>query len=152
MFGFIKNKKVKTCDEVGQCLHVQLVKVLKEKETVFTKDDNSKELIFFYTYLTTLLHCAAYNKGIDTEFTMEDKYRKYVIDGVNPALWPHFLNAEALTYLYQDVPPAFDVESLIDEARDTAVYDSALLNSGDDMNLYRFMSNKKLLGLKTHWR
>jgi len=142
MFGF-KSKKVKTCDEVGQCIHSQIIKVLEEKETVFTKDDNSKELIFFYTYLTSLLWFAAYNKGMNVYITMHDIFRKYIIDGVNPSLWPHFLKAEALISL--EISPTFDVKSLQKEAKNAATYDSDLLNSGDDINLYRFLTGKELL-------
>ena len=142
MFGF-KSKKVKTCDEVGKCIHSQIIKVSEEKETVFTKDDNSKELIFFHSYLSSLLWFAAYNKGMNVDFTMNDIFRKYIIDGVNPSLWPHFLKAEALISL--EISPTFDVESLQEEAKNAATYDSDLLNSGDDINLYHFLTGKELL-------
>ena len=143
MFGLFKNKKVKTCDEVGKCIHSQIIKVSEEKETIFTKDDNSKELIFFHSYLSSLLWFAAYNKGMNVDFTFDNKYKKYIIDGVNPSLWPHFLKAEALISL--EISPTFDVKSLQEEAKNAATYDSDLLNSGDDMNLYRFLTGKELL-------
>ena len=142
MFGF-KNKKKKVCDEVGMCIHSQLIKILEEKETIFSKDDNSKELIFFHSYLSSLLWFVAYNKGIDTEFALGNEYKEYIINGINPGMWQHFLKAEALIDL--DISPTFNVPDLVDKAKDAAAYDSDELVNGNALNLYRFFTDKKLL-------
>tara|TARA_A100001011_G_C13885725_1_gene664840 strand:- start:85 stop:528 length:444 start_codon:yes stop_codon:yes gene_type:complete len=143
MFGLFKNEKIKTCDLVGKCIHSQIIKVLEEKETIFTKGDNSKELIFFHTYLSGLLFAAAHYKNINVDFTLDNKYKKYIIDGINPDFWPYFLKAEDLISL--EISPTFDVESLQEEAKNAGHYDATMTNIADVLNLYRFLTGKELL-------
>ena len=146
IFGF-KNKKKKVCDEVGACIHGQLIKILEEKETIFSKDDNSKELIFFHSYLSSLLWFVAYNKGIDdTEFALCIECKQYIINGISPSMWQHFLKAESLIDLNMDAGLCLNVPDLVNKASDAAAYDSDELAKwhGNALNLYRFFTNKQL--------
>ena len=158
MFGLFKNsksEKIKTCDQVELSIQEQLSKVREEKVPVFKQDidgnDDTEESIFFNTYLTNLLWFTTYNKGMDTKFLLEDDlYPSYIINKMQPDFLFWFQNTQGLIKMTKESiekgeTPAFDFKSLIEEAKDAANYDSDLLNSGDDINLYRFLTGKELL-------